>query len=75
MSLSTKIIDISGNKTASSNVIFICMCGNKTWNPTNMYKSYNYVFEQRVKSILEVTNCCLGDVSVVVSDCFQSSNI
>lgn len=40
-----------------------------------MYKSYNYAFEQRVKSILEVTNCCLGDVSVVVSDCFQSSNI
>lgn len=40
-----------------------------------MYKSYTYVFEQGVKSILEVTNYCLGDVSVVVSDCFQSSNI
>lgn len=48
------------------------MCGNKTWNPINMYKSYTYVFEKRVKSILEVTNCSSGDVSVVVSDRFQS---
>lgn len=51
------------------------MCSNKTWSPINMYKSYTYVFEQGVKSVLEVTNYCLGDVSVVVSDCCQSSNI